>query len=71
MSVMNPFFIFEDTSLSKWIVDVHDWKSELSELMICCATSGPMQVFREEMRQLMFVYEIAKRTVDAVRAMVT
>jgi hypothetical protein len=70
---MISFFIFEDTPIGKRMVDIHDRVSGLSELMICCAASGSHRrsVSGRKKVNNVPVYETAKRTVVAARAMVT
>jgi 3-hydroxypropionyl-CoA synthetase (ADP-forming) len=73
VSIMMPFFVFQDTPLDEGIVDVLNRVKELRKPIICCAAGGPYT--RSMSRRIeaigIPVYETAERAVDAAHALVT
>jgi len=72
VSIMMPFFVFQDTPLDEGIVDVLNRAKKLSKPMICCAAGGSFT--RSLSRRIgavgIPVYETAERAVDAAHALV-
>jgi len=73
VSIMMPFFVFQDTLLDEGIVDVLYRVKELRKPMICCAAGGAYT--RSMSRRIealgIPVYETAERAVDAGHALIT
>ena len=72
VSIMMPFFVFQDTLLDEGIIDVLNTTRKLGKPMICCAAGGTFT--RNMSRRIeaigIPVYETAERAVDAAQALV-
>jgi 3-hydroxypropionyl-CoA synthetase (ADP-forming) len=72
VSIMMPFFVFQDTPLDEGIVDVLGKVKELRKPIICCAAGGPYTRSMSGKIEAIGipVYETAERAVDAAHALV-
>ncbi|HUO43080.1 MAG TPA: CoA-binding protein, partial [Methylomirabilota bacterium] len=72
VSIMMPFFVFQDTLLDEGIIDVLNATKRLRKPMICCAAGGTFT--RNMSRRIesigIPVYETAERAVDSAQALV-
>ena len=73
VSIMMPFFVFQDTLLDEGIVDVLDKVRKLRKPMICCAAGGAYTRSMSKRIEAIGipVYETAERAVDAAHVLIT
>ena len=73
VSIMMPFFVFQDTPLDEGIVDVLGRATESRTPIICCAAGGAYTRNMSKRIEAIGipVYETAERAVDAAHALVT
>jgi len=72
VSVLMPFFVFQDTPLDEGIVAVLERIKKHCKPIICCAAGGPYtRMMSKRIEELGIpVYETANRAVDAARALI-